>query len=153
MAQLIGLARIGRDAELRYTPDGTQVASVSLAFNYGKKDPNTGNKPTQWIDASVWGQRAESLAPYLTKGTLLQVTLDDPHIEEYQRQDGARGSKLVGRISSLEFAARPDSNAQPVGHAQQPQRQAQPQRQQRPAAPALPPTSGSLADMDDDIPF
>lgn len=32
-----GLARIGKDAEVRYTPGGAAVANVSLAFTYGKK--------------------------------------------------------------------------------------------------------------------
>ncbi len=148
MAQMIGLARIGRDAELRYTQDGTAVAGVSLAFNYGKKDPNTGNKPTQWVDASVWGQRAESLAPYLLKGTMLSVTLDDLHIETFPRQDGTQGHKLVGRISAIEFASRPESATNAPHQGQQ---RPAPQRQERPATPRAP--AANLADMDDDIPF
>jgi single-strand DNA-binding protein len=40
------------------------VANVSLAFTYGKKGDD-GKRPTQWVDASLWGQRAESLAPYI----------------------------------------------------------------------------------------
>ena len=59
-----GLARIGKDAEVRFTPGGTAVANVSLAFTYGKKSDD-GKRPTQWVDASLWGQRAESLAPYI----------------------------------------------------------------------------------------
>src|SRR5690606_22548208 len=129
MAQLIGLARIGRDVELRYTTDGTQVASLSLAFSYGKKDPNTGNKPTQWVDASLWGQRAEALAPYLLKGTQIHVTIDDPHIATFQRQDGTQGSKLAGRISNLEFTSSPLGAAQGSAPTQQPQRPQQAQQQ------------------------
>lgn len=150
MAQIIGLARIGRDAEVRYTQDGTQVAGVSLAFNYGRKDPNTGNKPTQWVDGSLWGQRAESLAPYLKKGTKVVVTLDDPHIEEFQRQDGTRGSKLVGRITAIEFASHLEGSSQP--HPSEPVQTYQPPRQQPTANPYQAPVD-NLADMDDDIPF
>ena len=62
-----GLARIGKDAEVRFTPSGAAVANVSLAFTYGKKGDD-GKRPTQWVDASLWGQRAESLAPYIKKG-------------------------------------------------------------------------------------
>lgn len=153
MAQLIGLARIGRDAELRFTNDGTPVASVSLAFNYGKKDSATGNKPTQWVDGSLWGHRAEALAQYLLKGTLLQVTLDDPHVETFRKQDGTEGHKLVGRISSLEFASRPQEGQGQAQSAPRPQQQA-PQRPQRPAQHEPSGGGGShFADLESDIPF
>lgn len=149
MAQMTGIARIGRDVEVRYTPQSDPVANLSLAFNYGKKDSD-GNKPTQWVDASLWGQRAETIAPHLLKGTLIYVVLDDVHQEDYQTRDGRTGSKIVGRVSVIEFAARPQQSGQP---AQQPARQApsqqsaaEPTQSNRPAA--------NLADMDDDqIPF
>ena len=100
MAQLIGLARLGRDAELRSTQDGTPVASLSLAMDYraGRE------KATQWVDGALWGKMAETLAQYLVKGKLVCVTLDDVHIEEFQRRDGGSGTKLVGRVSKLELA-------------------------------------------------
>lgn len=138
MAQLFGLARLGRDAEVRHTPQGDAVSSLSLAFTYGKK--GTDNKrPTQWVDGSLWGQRAEALAPYLLRGTLVSVTIDEVHLEEYQTRDGRTGSKLVGRVSSIEFAGRP---------AEQPQRTQDAAKAPPPQRPAA-----SLADMDDDIPF
>ena len=58
--QMIGLARLGRDAELRTTQSGEKVASLSLAFNWGMKGQD-GNRPTQWVDGSLWGKRAEVL--------------------------------------------------------------------------------------------
>ena len=56
-----GLARIGRDVELRTTQSGETVAGLSLAFSFGKKGAD-GKRPTQWVDASLWGKRAEALA-------------------------------------------------------------------------------------------
>lgn len=148
MAQLFGLARLGRDAEVRYTQGGDAVAGLALAFSYGKKGAD-GNRPTQWLDASLWGQRAESLASFLTKGTALSVTVDDVHIETYDRNGGGQGFRLVGRVSSLEFAG----GGQQQQTQQQTQRQAPPTRPapQRPPAPQ--PSGGDFADMDDDIPF
>lgn len=146
MAQLFGLARIGRDAELRYTSDGTPVLGVALAFNYGKKGQD-GRKPTQWVEASIWRQRAEALAPYLLKGTSVSVTVDDIHIETFQRSDGGQGVKLVGVVSSIEFAGSPQQAQQQTQAA--PPQHPPPRRQ---AAPAAAP-AGNLADMDDDIPF
>ena len=104
MAKMHGLARIGKDAEVRFTPGGTAVANVSLAFTYGKKGDD-GKRPTQWVDASLWGQRVESLAPYLTKGKQIVAYLEDVHIQTYIKGDGTQASKMAARIADLEFVA------------------------------------------------
>ena len=78
---LTGLARLGRDATLRRTPQGDAVLEMALAFNYGAKD-GSGNRPTQWIDATLWGKRAEALAQHLTKGSAVDVVITEPHIAE-----------------------------------------------------------------------
>ena len=138
MAQLIGLARLGRDAELRSTQDGTPVASLSLAMDYraGRE------KATQWVDAALWGKMAEALTQYLVKGKLICVTLDDVHIEEYPKRDGGTGTKLVGRVSKLELAGGRDDG----------ERTAPPVQRQAPKPPPKSSASG-FDDMDDDIPF
>jgi len=136
MPQLIGLATIGRDAEVRHTAQGDPVVSLSLAFTYGKKGTD-GKRPTQWVDGSLWGQRAEALQPYLLKGTRVYVVVDEAHEESYQTRDGRTGSKIVGRVSVIEFASKPAQ--------QQAAPQAAPEPAQRPAAEPM--------DMDDPIPF
>src|SRR5258708_40073806 len=103
MIQIFGLARVGRDAEVRNTTGGDAVASVSLAFSYGRKDAD-GKKPTQWVDGALWGKRAEALAPYLTKGTLVTVALEDAHIETFKKSDGTEGVKLSARITAIYLA-------------------------------------------------
>lgn len=99
---LAGVARIGNDVIVRFTPNGDAVANLSLAFNYGQKGQD-GNKPSQWIDASLWGKRAEAMAPYLLKGVLVSVVLSDPHIETFQSKKG-EGYKLVAKVLEIEFA-------------------------------------------------
>lgn len=135
-----GLARLGRDAEVRFTNDGTPVASLSLAFSYGKKGQD-GKRPTQWVDGSLWGARAEALAPYLTKGAMVVAYLDDVHIETYQGRNG-EGHKLAGRVTDLELV--------PTGQREE---SAAPQRQASAPRPAPAPASSGFDDMDDDIPF
>ena len=157
MAQLIGLATIGRDAELRYLHSGDAVTNLSLAFNYGRTGED-GRRPTQWVDAALFGKRAESLANYLLKGQRIAVTIDDVHIETYQTRDGGQGSKLAGSISNIEFAGSPQQSeqqaprqAQPQRQAPQQQRQAAPQRQAQ--APQQAPAGSGFSDMEDDVPF
>lgn len=148
MATLIGLFMLGRDAELRNTANGDQVASLALAYNYGRKGQD-GKQPTQWVEAALWGERAGKLTEYLTKGSQFFMHVDNLHIETYDKRDGGQGFKLAGRVANVEFTrgGRPDVGA-PRQSAPAP-RQAAPQRQ----APAPSQSSGSGFDDMSDIPF
>lgn len=144
----IGLARLGRDAEIRYTPGGDAVCNLSLAVNYGQKDQATGNRPTQWIDASLWGKRAEALAQFLTKGSVHCFTLDEMHLETYQKNGGGEGTKMVARVVDVELG--PRANGDQGGAPAPAQRPAAaPAGAPRPAPKPAP----NFSDMDDDIPF
>lgn len=138
--QLIGLARLGRDAEARTVGDNT-VANLSLAFDYYDPKSTAQNKrSTTWIDAALWGKQATSLEQYLLKGTQVCCTVDDLHIESYQGKNG-EGHKLVGKITSIKLAGgRQDSTSAPA-----------PRPAPAPAPPA--PAASGFDDMDPDIPF
>lgn len=114
-----GLARIGKDAEIRFTKDGTAVANVSLAFTYGKKGDD-GKRPTQWVEASLWGQRAESMKDYLSKGKQIVAYLEDVSLQTYTKGDGTQQTKMVARLSDLEFVSEGDGQRSAPA---QPQRQ------------------------------
>ena len=60
--QIIG--NLGRDPELRYTPNGRPVATFSVAVNQATKNQQTGEwvEATDWFRVSVWGDRAERSA-------------------------------------------------------------------------------------------
>src|SRR5260221_6540995 len=64
------VGNLGRDPELRYTPQGTPVCSFSLATNERRKDRNTGenNDITTWFRVTLWGRQAETASQYLTRG-------------------------------------------------------------------------------------
>lgn len=155
----IGICRLGREAEMRYLTDGTPVLNLALAVNYGKKGQD-GNRPTQWIEAAMFGQRAETLAPFMLKGSAHCFTLSDMHIETYTKSDGSQGVKLAARVDDVELGPRQDG-------AVPPQRQAPAQQQggyrasaprtapQAPAArpPAPAQSNSGFDDMSDDIPF
>jgi len=64
MQKIECIGRLTKDAELRYTTDGSAVATMSLAVDDGYGD----SKKTLWIRASLWGKRAEGLSTYLVKG-------------------------------------------------------------------------------------
>ena len=137
-----GVARIGRDVEVRFTAQGEAVASLSLAFSYGRKGQD-GKQPTQWVDAALWGKRAEALAPYLAKGHQIGVTLEDVHIETYTGRNG-EGHKLVARVLDVQLIGGQAAVAASAATAR-------PAPAVKAAQPAL--AGSGFDDMDDDIPF
>jgi single-strand DNA-binding protein len=149
-----GQARIGRDVELRYTSKGEAVANVSLAFSWGQRDAQ-GNRETQWVDATLWGARAEALATKLVKGLPVTVLLSDLHIETFQGRDGEM-TKLAARVLDIELGGR-GSEAPQAPHPPQRELPAAARAPQQPPRPAPPARGGGGAsgfdDIDDDIPF
>lgn len=147
------LFTLGRDAEVRYTANGDAVATLALAYNYGRKGQD-GRLPTQWIEASIWSKLAESLSPYLLKGGKVFAEIDDLHIETFEKKDGTQGVKLVGKVANIKLAGSKSDAAQDSYEAPQqpaPRQQAPAPRQaaQKPQQPVR-----GVADMaDDSIPF
>ena len=106
MSKMIGLARLGRDAEVRTTSQGESVATLALAFSYGRKGSD-GKRPTQWVDGALWGKRAEALAPYLLKGGLVSVLLEEVHLEQGQPGLHREHVDLRPEVGGVERAGRP----------------------------------------------
>lgn len=84
---------LGRDAEVRYLPDGTAVTAFSVADSQGKE------KPTIWWRCSLFGKRAESLAPYLVKGQA--VTVSGSVTEREYQKDGATIKTMEIRVADV----------------------------------------------------
>jgi single-strand DNA-binding protein len=98
--------RVGADAELRTTQSGEKVLSFRVANDIGFGDRRT----TQWVDCSMWGKRAESVANYVKKGDKITVS-GELKLEEFQRRDGTPGSKLAVRVNDLDLASRQEGAA------------------------------------------
>ena len=63
------IANLGRDPELKYTPQGQAVCELSVATSEKRKDSNGEQiEETTWFKAILWGKQAEALAKYLFKG-------------------------------------------------------------------------------------
>lgn len=69
------VGRLGRDPELRYTPDGTAVANFSIATSEEWKDKNSGEKKerTEWHRIVAWRRLGEICGEYLSKGRQVYV--------------------------------------------------------------------------------
>ena len=62
------VGHLGRDAELRSTPNGKQVLTASLAVEDTLKKDDRGKYVTEWYRVKVWNKQAEALAPYMLRG-------------------------------------------------------------------------------------
>lgn len=67
--KIIAVGRAGRDAEMRYTPDGTAVASFSMATNrkWNRHDGSQGEE-TIWFKITAWRGLADICHKYVHKG-------------------------------------------------------------------------------------
>ena len=74
--KVIIVGRLGKDPEVRYTPNGQAVANFTVATSDNWTDKTSGEKQekTEWHRVVVWGRLAELSRDYLKKGK--QVYLD-----------------------------------------------------------------------------
>lgn len=124
MNNLTVAGQLGRDAEVRFLPDGTPVCAFSVADSQGR------DKPTIWWSCSLFGKRAESLAPYLVKGQAVTVsgTVSE---REWTDKDGHKRKSMDVRVQDVALQGGKREGA---------------------AKPAVKSADG-FDDMDDDIPF
>jgi len=67
--KIIIVGNLGRDPEMRYTPDGTPVTHFSVATNRRWTDQEgQQHDETTWWRVTAWGRQAEVCNQYLQKG-------------------------------------------------------------------------------------
>lgn len=73
--KVILVGRLGKDPELRYTPNGQAVCNFPLATSESWRDKNTGERQerTEWHRIVVWGKGAEICNQYLGKGKQVYI--------------------------------------------------------------------------------
>ncbi len=62
---------LAKDAKIVTTSTGKQFCVTTLAL---REDLRPDNKPAVFIDIIIWGERAEKLVQYLTKGKAISIT-------------------------------------------------------------------------------
>ncbi len=162
--KVIIIGNLGRDPEVRYTPNGAAICNVSLATTRNWKDKTSGEKveETEWHRVVFYDRLAEIAGEYLKKGRPVYVEgrlktrkwTDKDGAEKYTTEIIASEMQLLGGREGMggpggdegggerQYAARPPAAARPAGASAQ-----------RPAAPAPSKAASGFDDMDDDIPF
>ena len=107
-ATITVIGRAGKDAELRFTPAGKAVTSISLAHTERVKDGDQWKDgETVWFEISVWGYQAEAAAAIL-KGNQVVVT-GRFGVSEYTTKDGETRTKFA--ITADGFGVTPAVNS------------------------------------------
>jgi single-strand DNA-binding protein len=97
------VGNLGRDPELRYTPQGSAVCNFSIATNEKRKDKSGEMQDvTTWFRVTLWNKQAENASKYLTKGSPVYVE-GRLRIEEWTDRDGNNRFTLEVQGSDMQF--------------------------------------------------
>ncbi len=155
-----------RDPELRRTQSGMAILSVGVAVNDRRRNQQTGEWEdyANYIDCTMFGNRAESLSNILTKG--MKVAIEGKLRWSQWERDGQKRSKIEVVVDDLEFMSSRNGGQGGYqgnqggyqGGYQQNSGGYQNQGQNQGAAPAAMPAAAPVIDAsssvyDDDIPF
>lgn len=142
------VGNLGRDPEIRHSPDGTAVANMSVATTSKWKDKNSGEwrEDVEWHRVVMYGRTAEVAGQYLKKGSAVYIEgrlktrkwEDKQGVDRYTTEIVADNMQMLG---GRDEQAQGDSTPkQQYGQPQQSYGQPKPQAQ-------------DIGDMDSDIPF
>nr|WP_314638704.1 single-stranded DNA-binding protein [uncultured Olsenella sp.] len=92
---------LGRDPELRATRGGSQVCSFSVCVNTRQKQGDEWVDKANWVDVTFFGNRAERLGEYLSKGS--HVTVAGRLSQSTWERNGQRRSKLEVIGEDIDF--------------------------------------------------
>lgn len=128
--------QLGRDAEVRFLPNGDPVAKFSVADSQGK-DSQGKDKETIWWTCQLFGKRAQSLAPYLLKGQSVTISGSITNIKQYTDKNGVQKISTDVRVNDVALQGGRKENSAPQQNANY-----------------VPKNQNNNSDnMDDDIPF
>lgn len=147
--KVILVGNLGRDAETRFTPNGTARTTFSIATSRRWKDQQTGEwkEETDWHNVVLW--RQENVANYLTKGKQVYVE-GRLQTRNYEDKDGKKVYITEVVADNLMLLGGRGGEASPDEPAAQPVSVPRSAQRSQPAAAEEPPDFGAT---DDDVPF
>ncbi|WOB08555.1 single-stranded DNA-binding protein [Piscinibacter gummiphilus] len=160
--KVIIIGNLGKDPEVRYTPNGSAVCNITVATSRQWKDKNSGEKQeeTEWHRIVFFDRMAEIAGEYLKKGRPVYVEgrlktrkwTDKDGVEKYTTEIMAENMQLLGGREGGGGGGGDEGGGGGYSRGSQGggERSAP---ASRPAAKQAPKSSTGFDDMDDDIPF
>lgn len=149
--KVILVGNLGKDPEVRYSPNGSAVANCTLATTESWKDKTSGEKQekTEWHRVVFFGKLAEIVGEYLKKGSQIYV---EGRLQTRKWQDKEGKDRYTTEIvaSEMQMLGSRSGQGAPADSFNQ--------DQPSDAAGAAPARAGAKSaaaatDFDDDIPF
>jgi single-strand DNA-binding protein len=161
--KVILIGNLGKDPEVRYTPNGAAICNITLATTRSWKNKDSGDKveETEWHRVVFYDRLAEIAGEYLKKGRPVYVEgrlktrkwQDKEGVEKYTTEIIADNMQLLGSREGGEGGGeRSNPGAGDDRGEQRSNAPATPAARPAPSKPA-PKSSTGFEDMDDDIPF
>ncbi|MGE4339059.1 MAG: single-stranded DNA-binding protein [Pigmentiphaga sp.] len=164
--KVILVGNLGRDPEVRYSPEGSAICNVSIATTSQWKDKNSGERreETEWHRVVFYNRLAEIAGEYLKKGRSVYVEGrlktrkwqdKDTGADRYSTEIVADQMQMLGGRGDASEGGGGSYGGGGYGDAAPARSQQRPAPQRAPAAApaAANPPSSNFADMEDDIPF
>ena len=111
MKKVMIIGNVGGEIQTRYTADGTQVTSFSVAVNERPRRGQGGDQGQQgaqqeelttWFRVSAWRRQAEIVSQYVTKGTSVFV-MGNLTIREFVGNDGQKRTSLDVNMEEMQL--------------------------------------------------
>jgi single-strand DNA-binding protein len=98
------MGNLTRDPELRYLQNGRAVANIGMAINRKYRNKNTQEmvEETTFVDLEAWGQQAETICRYMTKGQPMFVE-GRLKLDSWEDRDGQKRSRMRVVIENFQF--------------------------------------------------
>lgn len=114
--KIIIVGNLGRDPELRYTPQGNAVCNFSMATNEKRRDKSGDQQDvTTWFRVTLWGKQAETASKFLTKGSNVYIE-GRLRLDEWTDRDGKIRNTLDVTATDMHFiGSRQDEASSPSG--------------------------------------
>lgn len=114
--QVIIVGNVGRDAELKYTPQGVAVCDFSVAVNKVTGKGENRKEKTTWFKVTVWRERAETASQYIKKGMKIMV-IGEVDARAYTDKNGQAVASLDLTANDFKFLDSRDSGGSYSGGA------------------------------------
>jgi single-strand DNA-binding protein len=161
--KIVIVGYLGRDPQLRYTPQGTAVCDFSVATTEKRKDrAGEPQDVTTWFRVTAWGRQAEVANEYLAKGRQVYVE-GRLRLEPYIDREGNQRSSLEVNATDIHFLGQRDNSTQPPASANAGRGQTEDEGEVNAPAPARASRKFSkrtasketvpVSESDDEIPF
>lgn len=108
--KIIVVGNLGRDPELRYTPQEKAVCSFSIATNEKRRDKSGESQDVvTWFRVTLWGATAEAAAKWLTKGSPVYIE-GRLRVEEWTDRDNNNRYTLEINGTDMQFIGSKSDN-------------------------------------------